>query len=68
VPDHYERFDETPTDTRRWFNREEQAWVVQLVNAAGYQIGEATYIGVGGGGRAIAERIEHDLRTKHGLD
>lgn len=60
----FEPMDETPADTRRWFNREERMWVVQLLNAAGEQIGEATYTG---GGKAYAMRVERDLRVEHGL-
>ena len=53
-----------PADPRaasveRWFNRDEQAWVVQTLDQNGYAIGAATYISVRNGGKALA--IEEQL-------
>jgi hypothetical protein len=57
----------TPATVQRWYNREERAWVVQLLDVEGYQIGEAIYVSSTNGGRAIAERAEQELRQQYGL-
>lgn len=62
----FEPLDETPASVEVWFNREQQSWVVSLRNQQGYEI-EATYFGVRGGGRRLADECAAGLRAQHGL-
>jgi hypothetical protein len=45
---------------RKWYFREQCAWVVQKMDAEGNQIGEAVYVYT----RAQAEREERDARIE----
>lgn len=58
--------DSRPTSTRRWYDRNTQSWVVQTLDQYGTQMGDATYIGVRGGGKALA--IEDEQYRQRRID
>jgi hypothetical protein len=37
-------FDRRPVKVDRWYDRKTRCWVVQTLNAAGDQLGDATYV------------------------
>lgn len=62
----FEPLDETPGSVEVWFNREQQSWVVSVRDQRGYEL-EATYFGVRGGGRRLADECAAELRQRYGL-
>jgi len=59
--------DETVALVERWYNREERAWVIQLKNAAGFQVGESEYVSADNGGKAIAKHRAEELAAQYGV-
>ena len=59
-----QQHDMTPHHVEMWYNKQERAWVIQLMSEDGYQIGDSDYVG---GGKELAIKYKNDLEKEHKL-
>lgn len=55
------KFDDTPVDVVKWYDRHTRSYCIQIVNAEGDQIGDAQYVGNAAEARYVQEMLLDSL-------
>lgn len=53
-----------PVDVEMWWSRTDQAWIIEVVDKHGYQIGDAEYV-YRASGKEYALQIKQDMYNRY---